>query len=338
MAGQQSATNRRVILASRPKGIAQAENFAIECEPLTPLRDGEIRVANRFLSVDPAMRGWIADTESYSDPVPQGTVMRSLAVGVIVESRDKDWLEGETVVGWFGWQEIATVNAAAIVRPVGQTGLSASLALGVLGINGVTALLALTLIGEPKPGDTLVVSTAAGSVGSAVGQIGKLFGCRTVGVTGGPAKLRQCLDEFGYDAAIDYKAGEIDDAIERACPNGIDIYFDNTSGPISDAIMPRLAVGSRVIVCGTAAIGSWDPWPLGPRLERRLLLKRARMQGFVVFDHMDAWEDAVATLALWVREGKLRYREEILEGLQACPDAIAGLYRGENKGKRIIRL
>jgi len=330
--------NRRVILKSRPVGIAQATDFSIEEIPTEPLRDGEVRITNQFLSVDPAMRGWIADAGNYSDPVPIGGVMRSLAVGTVIESRCDAFRKDDVVLGWFGWQQIATVGSQAIVRRVNESDLSPSLALGVLGINGVTALLALTLVGEPKEGDTLVVSTAAGSVGSAVGQIGRMLGCRAVGITGGPQKVANCLDHFGYDAAIDYKAGNLDEALAQACPDGVDVYFDNTSGPVSDAVLPLLALGARVVNCGTAAIDRWDPWPTGPRVERHLLVKRARMQGFVVFDHMDRWDASVARLAQWVREGKLRYFEEVLDGLEACPDALAGLYRGENIGKRIIRL
>jgi len=325
-------------LASRPTGVPQAEDFAIDEVALQPLRQGELRIANKFLSVDPAMRGWIADVGNYSTPVPLGSVMRSLAVGDIVESRHAEWQAGTTVLGWFGWQDYASVEPTAIIRTVRQIDLPTSLALGVLGINGVTAFLGLTLAGQPKPDDTLVISTAAGSVGSAVGQIGKLLGCRTVGIAGGPAKVEQCLKQFGYDAALDYKAGRLDAAIAESCPNGVDVYFDNTSGPISDAVLQHIALGARVVICGTAAIDHWSPWPTGPRVERRLLVKRAQMRGFVVFDHMDRWEETIDRLAQWVRVGKLRYSEEILDGLECCPDALAGLYRGENAGKRIIRL
>ena len=330
--------NRRVILVSRPTGIAQAENFAIDEQPLEPLAEGQLRVRNRFLSVEPAMRGWIADTGNYSAPVPIGGVMRALAVGEVVESRCAGFGVGETLCGWFGWQDFATVASDAVVRRVREDDLPASLALGVLGINGVSAHLALTLVGEPKAGETVLVSTAAGAVGSAVGQIAAIFGCRTVGIAGGPAKVAQCIGQFGYDAAIDYKSDDIEAALAAACPDGVDVYFDNTAGQISDAVYPQLALNSRVVVCGTAAIPAWDPWPTGPRVERHLLVKRARMQGFVIFDHMDKYENSVAQLADWVRSGQLRYLEDVLEGLEACPDALAGLYRGENNGKRIIKL
>ena len=330
--------NRRVVLASRPTGIAQAEHFRIAQVPSAPLGDGEIRVRNSHLSVEPAMRGWIADTAGYAQPVPLGEVMRALAVGEVIESRTPSYAVGDIVTGWFGWQDEAVVAPEAVVRRVLETDLPRSLALGVLGINGVTAHLALTRIGQPVAGNTVLVSTAAGSVGSAVGQIAKLLGCRTVGIAGGPAKVAQCRDLFGYDAAIDYKAGELGPAVAAASPNGIDVYFDNTAGAISDAVFPYLALRARVVVCGTASLPAWDPWPTGPRVERHLLVKRARMEGFVIFDHMDAYESSVAQLAEWVRAGKLRYAEDILDGIEACPDALAGLYRGENAGKRIVRL
>jgi NADPH-dependent curcumin reductase len=330
--------NRQVLLIARPKGVAQAEHFAIRETPAPAPADGQILVRNNFLSVEPAMRGWIADTGNYSAAVELQSVMRALAVGEVVESRHADFLAGDVVTGWFGWQELAAVDASAVMRKIVETDLPRSLALGVLGLNGVTALLALTLIGEPKPGDHVLVSTAAGSVGSAVGQIAKILGCRTVGIAGGAQKVAQCLNLFGYDAAIDYKTAGLAEALDAACLGGVQVYFDNTAGAISDAVYPRLAVGARVVICGTASIGSWDPWPTGPRVERHLLVKRARVQGFVIFDHIARYEASVATLAGWVRAGQLRYEEDILDGMESCPDALAGLYRGENKGKRLIRL
>jgi NADPH-dependent curcumin reductase CurA len=184
----------------------------------------------------------------------------------------------------------------------------------------------------------VVVSTAAGAVGSAAGQIAKLCGCRTVGIAGGPAKVRMCLDEFRYDAALDYRVPTFELDLAAACNGVVDVYFDNTSGPISDAVLRHLARRARVVICGTASVASWDPWPHGPRAERHLLNKSARMQGFLIWDYEHRYEEAVARLASWVRSGALRYREDILEGLDQAPDAIAGLYRGENLGKRIIRV
>jgi NADPH-dependent curcumin reductase len=229
-------------------------------------------------------------------------------------------------------------DGSAITRKVKENDLPVSLSLGVLGLNGVTAYFGLLDIGQPRPGDTVVVSTAAGAVGSAVGQIAKLMGCRTVGLTGGPVKCKLCRDDFGYDAVIDYKAGGLADALAQTCPRGVDVYFDHTAGAISDAVLSQLAVGARVVICGTASVASWDPPPIGPRVERHLLVKRARMSGFLIFDYQHRYEEAIARLAGWVREGRLRYREDIVDGIECCPGAIAELYRGENLGKRLIHL
>ncbi len=330
--------NRQVILKSRPLGIPQAEHFAIVSTPLPELKPGELLVRNDFLSVDPAMRGWVNAAANYSDPVGIGDVMRSFAAGTVIASRHPGFAEGDRVMGMLGWQEYAVTDTRAIRRKVGETDLPLSLSLGVLGLNGVTAYFALTEIGEPRPGDTVVVSTAAGAVGSAVGQIAKLSGCRTVGIAGGQAKVRLCLDTFGYDAAVDYRSDAFDRELADACASGVDVYFDNTAGRVSDAVLRHLAKGARVVVCGTASVSSWDPWPEGPRVERHLLNKSARMQGFLIWDYENRYAEAVTRLAGWVRSGQLKYREEILEGLDQAPDAIAGLYRGENLGKRIIRV
>lgn len=330
--------NQCVVLCNRPTGVAQADDFKIVEREAADPEAGEILVRNRFLSVEPAMRGWIADVGNYSQPVPVGSVMRALAVGEIVESRDPAWRPGDIVSGWFGWQTFATVPASAIVRKVTQTDLPHSLALGVLGINGVTALLALRSIGRPNAGDTVVVSTAAGGVGSAAGQLAKLWGCRTVGIVGSDDKVRMCLEQFGYDAAINYHDPDMERLLVTACPDGIDVYYDNTAGPISDMVLRHLALRARVIVCGTASVADWSQWPTGPRVERHLLVKRASMTGFVIFDHDAEYEGAVTELAELVRAGKLHYQEHVLEGIGHCPDAIAILYRGENKGKLIISL
>lgn len=331
-------TNRRVVLKSRPVGIPQAAHFALETAPLPPLREGELLVRNDFLSVDPAMRGWVNAAANYSDPVGIGEVMRSFAAGEVIASRHPRYAEGDRVMGMLGWQAYAVTDGRPIRRKVVEHDLPLSLSLGVLGLNGVTAYFALTEIGEPRPGDTVVVSTAAGSVGSAVGQIARLAGCRTVGIAGGATKVGLCADAFGYDHAVDYRAPDFADALAAACPTGVDVYFDNTAGIVSDAVLPLLAKRARVVVCGTASVASWDPWPAGPRVERHLLNKSARMQGFLIWDYEHRYEEAVARLAAWVRAGRLAYREEILDGLAQAPDAIAGLYRGENLGKRLIRV
>jgi NADPH-dependent curcumin reductase len=284
------------------------------------------------------MRGWVNALSNYSEPVAIGAVMRSFAAGHVVASDDPAWPVGTPVTGMFGWQDYAAVEGRAIQRRVDETDLPLSAALGVLGINGVTAHYGLLKIGAPRAGDSVVVSTAAGAVGSCVGQIAKLKGCRTIGITGGEAKRQLCLQRFGYDAALDYHAPDFAERLAQVCGAGVDVYFDNTAGPISDVVMAHLNVGARIVVCGTASVANWNPWPSGPRIERHLLVKRARMQGFVILDHMDHEPVARAELAQWVRDGKLHYQEDVLDGIEHAPDAIAGLYRGENLGKRLIRL
>ena len=331
-------TNVQVLLKSRPSGIPQSENFEIVTSTLPALKAGQLLVRNEFLSVEPAMRGWVNAAANYSDPVAIGSVMRSFAAGVVVASRHPSYAEGDEVMGVLGWQHYAITDGSTLRRKVLERDLPMSLSLGVLGINGVTAYFALTEIGQPRPGDTVVVSTAAGSVGSAVGQIAKIAGCRTVAITGGAAKQQLCTREFGYDAAVDYKSPSFAADLAHACPQGVDVYYDNTSGAISDAVLCHINKHARIVICGTASVSNWEPWPSGPRVERHLLNKSARMQGFLVWDYEHRYEEALRKLAPWVRNGSLRYREEMLNGIASAPDAIAGLYRGENLGKRLIRL
>jgi NADPH-dependent curcumin reductase CurA len=333
-----SQTNRQVRLKSRPSGIPKAEHFEIVSASLPALADRQILVRNEFLSVEPAMRGWVSAVANYSNPVGIGDVMRSFSAGTVIASSHPSFAEGDQVMGMLGWQDYAVSDGSNIVRKVKENDLPLSLSLGVLGLNGITAYFGLLDVGQPRAGDAVVVSTAAGAVGSAVGQIARLAGCRTIGLTGGPEKVKLCTDEFRYDAAIDYKAGKIAEQLAAACPLGVDVYFDNTAGAISDVVMTQLAFGARVAICGTASISSWDPPPSGPRVERQLLVKLARMAGFIIFDYQHRYEEAIARLAAWVRDGSLRYREDIVDGIERCPGAIAELYRGENFGKRLVRL
>lgn len=330
--------NRQVRLISRPSAIPDEEHFEIVEAPVPDISDGQVLVRNIYLSVEPAMRGWVSAVSNYSEPVALGAVMRSLAVGRVEQSRHPEFHPGDYVTGMFGWQDYAAVDAKTIQRKVVETGLPISTSLGVLGLNGLTAYFALLEIGQPRPGETVVVSTAAGAVGSCVGQIAKIKGSRSVGIAGGADKVRICLTEFNYDAAVDYKAGEFESALDAACPGGVDIYFDNTAGGITDAVMRRLNVGARVVVCGTASVASWDPIPQGPRVERHLLVKRARMQGFLIFDYAHRFPDALRELQSWVHGGQIHYREDVLDGIEHAPGSIAGLYRGENLGKRVIRI
>src|SRR6266436_3732468 len=245
-----NSRNRQVILRSRPADIPQADDFGIIESDVPTLRDGQMLVRNIYLSVEPAMRGWVSNVANYSEPVGIGEVMRSFAAGEVLESMHPDFKSGDKVMGMFGWQEFAAVGPAAVTRKVREDDLPLSLSLGITGINGATAYFGLLDLGRPRPGDTVVVSTAAGAVGSAVGQIAKISGCRTVGIAGGPTKVAQCRELFGYDAAIDYKSDDIESALAAACPKGVDLYFDNTGGAISDTVLRHLAVGARVVICG----------------------------------------------------------------------------------------
>lgn len=331
-------TARRVVLAARPSGIPQSEHFRLEEAPVPVPEPGQFLVRNEFLSVEPAMRGWVNATANYAAAVGLGEVMRSFAAGRVVASRHPLYQEGDAVMGMLGWQEYALSDGQGIRRKIREHDLPLSLSLGVLGINGVTAWFSFKELARAIPGDTVVVSTAAGGVGSAVGQIAKLAGCRTVGIAGGPAKCEQCLSEFGYDAALDYKASDFEQRLAQACPAGVDVYHDNTSGSISDAVMRLLNKNARVVVCGTASVANWDDWPQGPRVERHLLNKSASMHGFLIWDYEHRYEEAVARLAGWVRQGQLKYREDIVEGIARAPGSIADLYAGSNMGKRLIRL
>lgn len=331
-------SNRQVVLVTRPHGIPQADNFALVESAVVPLREGQFLVRNDYLSVDPAMRGWLNAAANYAEPVAIGDVVRAFTAGQVVASRHPNYTEGEQVMGLLGWQEYAVCDGAAIRRKVREKGLPLSLSLGVLGLNGATAYFALTEVGQPRPGDTVVVSTAAGAVGSAVGQIARIMGCRTVGITGGARKAAYCREQYGYNAVVDYQSPNFESALAAACPDGVNVYFDNTGGPVSDAVMRHIAKAARIVVCGTSSVASWDPWPNGPRIERHLLNKAARMEGFLIWDYEHRYEEAIERLAAWVRDGQLRYREDILDGLEQAPGSIAGLYRGDNFGKRLIRL
>lgn len=331
-------TNRRVLLTSRPKGVPEADHFTVDESAVPEVGDGEFLVKTEYWSIDPAMRGWANDAPNYIPPVEIGAVMRSFAVGTVVASRNADYAEGDVVSGMFGWQRYAVSDGSDVDRKVEETDLPASLSLGVLGLNGVTAYFGLLDNCEPKAGETVVVSSAAGAVGSAVGQIAKIKGCRTVGITGSAEKAALCSNELGFDAAINYRDEDVSDALRAACPDGVDCYYDNTSGPISDAVMTQLAQGARITICGTVAITDWDPLPVGPRVHRQLLVARARMQGFVIFDYKLRYGEALAQLASWVREGKLSRNEHILEGADAAPGAIEMLYEGKNTGKLLVRV
>lgn len=333
-----SDINRQVLLAARPAGIPGPEHFRMDEAPTPAPGDGEMLIRNHFVSVDPAMRGWVSAVANYAEPVGIGAVMRSIAVGEVVESNHPAHPVGTYLCGLFGWQDFHVSDGSDVWFHHDREQAPLTTALGILGINGITAYHGLLDIGAPREGNTVVVSTAAGAVGSAVGQIAKIKGCRTVGITSGTEKMDLCREVYGYDAALSYRDDDLAGRLAAACPDGIDVYFDNTAGAISDTVLAQLAPKARVVICGTASVASWDPWPMGPRVERQILVKRARMQGFLLFDYQDRFQEARDQLAAWLAENKLTYREEILDGLHHAPGAIERLYQGANLGKLIIKL
>jgi NADPH-dependent curcumin reductase len=327
--------NRRVLLSRRPAGIPQAEDFSLDAVPVPEPGPGEILVRNLYLSVDPAQRGWASAEANYSQPVPLGSPMRALAVGIVVRSNAPEVAEGEFLYGWFGWQDYAAVPVSAIFRRATEA-VPLSAHAGLLGLNGLTAHLGLTVLGRPQPGETVLVSTAAGAVGSLVGQIARNLGCRPIGLTGDDAKVARCREAFGFAAAYNYRTEDWAAALAREAPDGVNVYFDNVGGPILDAALRRMAVGGRIVQCGTASVASWAETPTGPRVEREILTRRLVWSGFVVLDHKSRLEDAVAALAAWYADGRITLDEDISEGIEAAPGAIASLYRGENRGKKLI--
>jgi NADPH-dependent curcumin reductase CurA len=329
--------NRQVRLVARPRGIPQAEHFALVTEPVTKLGKGEILIGNRYLSVDPAQRGWANDEGNYSAPVPLDAPMRALAVGEVLESNAPEFQPAEFVYGWFGWQTFCVATPDAVLRRVNPSALPLSANLSLLGINGLTAYLAFHGLGDPKPGEHVLVSTAAGSVGSFVGQLAQIAGCRAVGLTSATEKVALAKTRYGYQAMINYRdSADLAAAIRQACPDGNDIFFDNTGGPIADAAIRSMRLRGRIIQCGTAANASWTPAPSGPRAEREILTRRLRWSGFIIFDHVNEFEAAAACLTQFALDGKIVHDEEILPRLEQAPGAIARLYRGENHGKLII--
>ena len=330
--------NRRIVLAQRPAGLPEPAHFRRDDQPLAELVEGQFLVRNHYLSIDPAQRGWISAGANYSDPVSVGDVMRSLGVGVVTASRNERVAVGEYLYGWFGWQDYCLASDQLVLARVAVANGPLSTGLGLYGISGLTAYLALGDIGRPQAGETVLVSTAAGAVGSVAGQLARRAGCRVVGLTGADDKAAQCVAEFGYHAALNYRAGLSHKRLQALCPQGVDVFFDNTSGDIADAVWPHMSMRGRIVQCGTAAVACWDPPPLGPRHERSLLTRRLRHEGFIIFDHVARFPEVIAQLAAWRQQGTLAFREDIESGLDRAPAALAGLFRGENRGKKSVRI
>jgi NADPH:quinone reductase len=328
--------NRRVTLASRPNGFPKESDFALE-EGTIPLPEaGEVLVRNLWVSVDPYQRGRMSQARSYARSLELGDVITAQTLGKVVESRDGRFNQGDLVVGQLGWQDYAAARGGALRRV--YDGLDPpSLALHAVGATGLTAYFGLLDVGQPKPGETVVVSGAAGAVGQVVGQIAKLAGCRTVGIAGGQEKCAYLRDVYSYDAAIDYKGDDLRSALKEACPDGVDVYFDNVGGEITQAVIPRLNVHSRIAVCGQISQYNLEQPAPGPGFGFTIVF-RTRVQGFLVSDYAHRYDEAASRLARWVAEGKIRWREDVTEGLENAPRAFIGMLKGENQGKALVRV
>lgn len=328
--------NKQVLLAARPEGWVKESDFRVVDSPMPRPGDGEILVRSLYLSLDPYMRGRMNAARSYAKGLEIGDVMGGEAVGEIMESRHPGFQPGDKVRAYMGWQQHAAMAGADVAKVTpGPVPLTAHL--GAVGMPGVTAWIGLLDIGQPKPGETVAVSAASGAVGGAVGQIAKIKGCRAVGIAGGRAKCDYVVQELGFDACVDYKAGNLARDLEAVTPKGVDVYFENVGGEVFNAVRPRLNDFARIPICGLIAQYNSDA-PVGMALTRQFLTQRLKMQGFICSDTMERWPIARKDLADWVGSGRLKYRETIAEGLENAPRAFIGLLRGENFGKQLVKV
>ena len=336
--------NHQVRLAKRPEGIAQRDDWRFTTEPVAEPAEGGVQVKVLSLSLDPAMRGWMNEGKSYIAPVEIGAVMRAGGVGRVVASKNSSFAVGDTVYGTLGVQEYLTLAQDDIARNgLAKIDLnlgSATQWLNVLGMPGMTGYFGLMDVGLPKAGETVVVSGAAGAVGQTVGQLAKIKGCRVVGIAGGPGKCDWVVKELGFDACIDYKAGPaaVRDGLKAHCPKGVDIYFDNVGGDILDAVLARLARGARIIICGAISQYNNTTPVQGPKNYLSLLVNRARMQGIVVFDYADRYPVAIAEMAGYLKDGRMKSKEDVVEGLDTFPEALNRLFSGANFGKLVLQV
>ena len=342
MSTLQATTNRQYRLARRPSGLPVREDWSFTSEPVGEPEEGGVLVRTLALSLDPAMRGWMNEGKSYIAPVGIGEVMRAGGVGTVVASKTKAFAVGDTVYGLLGVQEYARFDAAQIAKQaVNRIDLRVGTMtqwLNVLGMPGMTGYFGLLDVGQPKPGETVVVSGAAGAVGQTVGQLAKIKGCRAVGIAGGPAKCEWVVKELGFDACIDYKAGPVKDGLKAHCPAGVDVYFDNVGGEILDAVLTRINRKARIVICGAISQYNATAKPVGPANYLSLLVNRARMEGIVVFDNADRYPVAIAELAGYLKDGRMKSREDVVRGLETFPETLLKLFRGENFGKLVLQV
>jgi NADPH-dependent curcumin reductase CurA len=328
--------NAQCRLAARPVGLPKASDWQYLEEPAPEPGDGQFLVQVEYISLDPAMRSWMNPGRSYIAPVEIGEVMRAAAIGRVVESRHPDYQAGDCVRGAFGVQRYAASDGGGVTRV--DTALApAPVHLGTLGLSGLTAYFGLLDVGRPEPGQTVVVSGAAGSVGSVVGQIARIKGARAVGIAGGPEKCKWLVEELGFDAAVDYKAGDVRGQLRERAPDRVDVFFDNVGGEVLDAVLLRLARGARVVISGAISQYNATEAPRGPANYMQLLVMRASMTGFVIFDYAERYPEAVAEIVGWLRTGELRSREDVVHGdIEEFPDVLLRLFRGENAGKLVL--
>ncbi|MDS1861149.1 NADP-dependent oxidoreductase [Vibrio vulnificus] len=334
-------TNRQIVLASRPVGAPTAENFALTQSDIPTPAQGEMLLRSVYLSLDPYMRGRMSDAKSYAEPVGIDEVMVGGTVCQVEASNHAEFEVGEWVLAYTGWQDYAISNGEGLIK-LGKQPSHPSYALGVMGMPGFTAYMGLLDIGQPKEGDTLVVAAATGAVGSMVGQIGKLKGCRVIGIAGGEEKCQFAKDTLGFDECIDHKAADFAEQLAKACHNGIDIYFENVGGKVFDAVMPLLNTGARIPLCGLISQYNATSLPEGPdrmsMLMAQLLIKRIKMQGFIIFDdYSHRYGEFAADMTQWLAQGKIHYREHLVQGLENAPDAFIGLLEGKNFGKMVVQ-
>jgi NADPH-dependent curcumin reductase len=330
-----ATSNKQVLLASRPQGTVTEENFRIVEAPLATPAAGEVLVKNEWLSLDPYMRGRMSDAKSYVPPVPIDEVMVGQTVGEVIESQDPRFKPGDKVLTQLGWQLYGVAKASELIR-IDVKRAPASYYLGVLGMPGITAWFGLSEIGQPKAGETVVVSAASGAVGSVVGQLAKIKGCRAVGIAGGAEKCRYVTEELGFDACIDYKSQDVAQSLKEAAPQGVDGYFENVGGEILDAVLPRMNAFGRIALCGL--IAGYDGKPIPLKNPAWFLISRLKLQGFIVSEHMDVWPAALKELGVQVAAGRIKYRESIANGLVNAPQAFLGMLKGANFGKQLVKL
>lgn len=332
-------TNRQWLMTSRPSGMVSRENFTWQERPVPPVGAGQMLVRNLYMSFDPTLRAWMNEQDTYVSAIKIGEVMRCNAVGEVLESRHATFAKGDLVMGGIGWQDYLVTDGNEMF-PFQKLpdGVPPTMPLGVLGITGMTGYFGMLDIGQVKTGDVVVVSGAAGATGSVAGQVAKIQGATVIGIAGGADKCRWLVDEAGFDHAIDYKSDNVRDKLADYCPKGIDVYFDNVGGELLDTVLARIAIGARIVLCGAISGYNSGRPSFGPRNYTNLIVKRGRMQGFIILDYASRFNEASTALFDYIRQGKLVYQEDIQTGLENAPEAFQRIFTGKNRGKQLLKV